>query len=92
MFRLLVEVGVLEAIGKLPQNKARNIRDRVKQLAENPFPDGYNKKEIKGTTKSVYRLRVGDYRVFYVLDNVAKEVKVTGFLTAEQAHGIYGRL
>jgi mRNA-degrading endonuclease RelE of RelBE toxin-antitoxin system len=92
MFKLLVEISVLERINVLPKKEANNIKDRIKTLGRNPFPDGKGKKEIKGTRKTIYRLRVGNFRFFYIIDIESKTVKVTEFLTAEQAHRIYGRL
>ena len=76
----------------LPRKEAENIKNHLKLLGTNPFPDGRDKKEIKGTRKSIYRLRVGNYRFFYIIDLDNRTVKVTEFLTAEQAHKIYGRL
>ena len=92
MFKLLVEVSVLEKINVFPEKEAGNIKGRLRVLEANPFPDGKDKKGIKGTRKSVYRLRVGNYRFFYIIDIQNKIIKVTEFLTAEQAHKIYGRL
>lgn len=92
MFRLLVEISIIEKINTLPKKEANNIKARVKELKNNPFPDGKDKKEIKGTRKTVYRLRTGDYRFFYIIDVQSKTVRVTEFLTAEQAHKKYGRL
>jgi len=37
-------------------------------------------------------LRVGDYRFFYIINFEKKEVKITEFLTAEQAHKKYGMI
>jgi len=92
MFKLLVEIGILERINTLLKKESINIKCRLKSLENNPFPDGKDKKEIKGTRKSVYRLRVGNYRFFYIINIESKTVKITEFLTAEQAHRIYGRL
>jgi len=92
MYKLLVEIGVLERINILPKKEASNIKSRLGELESNPFPDGQDKKEIKGTRKTIYRLRVGNYRLFYIIDVETRTVKVTEFLTAEQAHKIYGRL
>lgn len=92
MYKLLIEIGVLGRINVLPKKDANNIKSRLKSLAENPFPDGDGKKEIKGTKKSIWRLRTGNYRFFYIIDNEAETVKITEFLTAEQAHRAYGRL
>ena len=65
MFKLLVEIGVLERINFLPKKEANNIKTRIKTLEANPFPDGSGKKEIKGTKKTVYRLRAGNYRFLH---------------------------
>ncbi len=92
MYKLLIEIGVLERINVLPGKEASNIKNRLGNLKSNPFPDGHDKKEIKGTRKTAYRLRVGGYRLFYIIDVETRTVKVTEFLTAEQAHKIYGRL
>ncbi len=92
MFKLLIEIGISERINTYPKKEADNLKARLKSLKTNPFPDGNDKKETKGTLKSVYRLRAGSYRFFYVIDVESRTVKVTEFLTAEQAHGKYGRM
>ena len=92
MFKLLVEVGIIEKINSLPTKESKNIKERLKLLENDPFPDGRDKKMIKGTRRTVYRLRSGDYRFFYIIELENKTVKVTEFLTAEQAHKKYGRL
>ena len=92
MFKLLVEIGILERINVLPKKESNNIKGKLRTLKSDPFPDGRDRKEIKGTRKTVYRLRVGNYRFFYIIDLATKNVKITEFLTAEQAHKIYGRL
>ncbi len=92
MFKVLVEIGVLGKINSFSTKEANRFKEKIKGLAGNPFPFGDDKKEIKGTNKTVYRLRVGDYRFFYIIDIEDKVVKVTEFLTAEQAHKRYGRL
>jgi len=38
------------------------------QLRENPY-FGSNIKKLKGNFESVYRYRIGSYRLFYVIDN-----------------------
>ncbi len=93
MFKVLLEVGVLQKINGFPGKEARRFKEQLKTLSENPFP-GFDpdKKEIKGASKTAYRLRVGDYRFFYIIEVENKIVKVTEFLTAEQAHRKYGRL
>ena len=52
-------------------NKCENIlydriTKRLRFLRENPFPS--DSKFIKGKDEKVFRLRVGDYRIFYIVD------------------------
>jgi len=90
MFKLLLEIGINERINTYPKKEADNLKRKLRSLKTNPFPDGKDRKEIKGTSKSVYRLRTGSYRFFYIIDIKKRIVKVTEFLTAEQEHRKYG--
>ena len=88
------EVLVLpEIFSRLPSDIKENIKSALKQLKE-PFPGTGrgSKKEIKGADDVAYRLRVGNYRVFYRIDREDHKVYVFDILTAEQAHKKYGRL
>jgi mRNA interferase RelE/StbE len=88
-FDVLVLPNLLD---KIPAKLKQNIKSAIKELS-NPFPcEGGDKKEIKGTEDSAYRLRTGNYRIFYRIDRDKKKVYVFDILTAEQAHKKYGRL
>ena len=50
-----------------------------------------DKKEIKGASKIAFRMRIGDYRAFYVIEDASRTVKVTEVMTAEATHKKYGR-
>jgi len=77
---------------KVPAERKESIKSAIKELT-NPFPDSNgDKKELKGTRIVTYRLRVGDYRIFYQIDEEEKEVYVFDILTAEQAHKKYGKM
>ncbi|AKB75335.1 RelE/StbE replicon stabilization toxin [Methanosarcina lacustris Z-7289] len=77
---------------KVPAERKESIKSAIKELT-NPFPDSNgDKKELKGTRIVTYRLRAGDYRIFYQIDEEEKEVYVFDILTAEQAHKKYGRM
>jgi len=45
----------------------RQIRDRIDALATNPRPAGVE--TLKGTEEVVYRLRSGDYRILYEIQD-----------------------
>lgn len=73
----------------IPLERQKQIKEALKELKE-PFPSG-NKCKIEGRKDEMHRLRVGNYRVFYVIDVENKEVIVKEILTAEQAHKKYER-
>ncbi|MBI3190893.1 type II toxin-antitoxin system RelE/ParE family toxin [archaeon] len=94
MWKVLVEQDALKYIESLDKRRAENIKETLKTLRESPFPGkGFgDKKEIKGTSKSAFRMRIGDYRAFYVVEESSKIVKVTEVMTAETAHKKYGHV
>ena len=52
---------------RMPKNVVRTIIRNIKQLAENPYAPNNNITRLRG--KSRYRLRVGDWRVLYEIDD-----------------------
>ena len=53
---------------KLPDNIQKRIADAIDGLAENPLPTGVKKL----TNQPGYRIRVGDYRILYIIDSKNK--------------------
>ena len=82
-----------ELIRNVPPEREAEIRGSIRELKD-PYPGQGrgDKKQIKGATDVVYRLRVGSYRIFYRIEKSEKRVYVFDILTADQAHKKYGRL
>ena len=59
---------------RLPADLGQRVLQKIEALSENPRPAGVTK--LKGQ-KNVWRLRVGDYRVVYAIDDTAKAVDVS---------------
>ena len=93
MWKVLVEDNVLKFLDSLDKSRRENIRKNLRFLKLSPYPgQGLgDKKEIKGSSKSAYRMRIGDYRAFYIIED-NKTVKVTELMTAETAHKKYGMI
>ena len=51
----------------MPRNVAKLIREKLEAIAANPYPDHPNAKKLQG--RNGYRLRVGDWRVIYEIQN-----------------------
>ena len=59
---------------RLPDDVANRVLAKIEALAEIPRPAGIIK--LHGQ-KNLWRLRVGDYRVVYSVDDSSKEVDVS---------------
>ena len=67
MWQIIYRKPVVRALGRLPRNIARRIRNRIEQLAQNPYAPDNNITKLQG--REGYRLRVGDWRVIYDLND-----------------------
>lgn len=62
------------------------IDRKILALAEDPRPAGC--KKLKGY-KDQWRIRIGDYRVIYSIDNASKTVTVTHVAHRREVYGSY---
>jgi mRNA interferase RelE/StbE len=61
-------------LSKLPHQMTARIMPRIEKLASNPRPAGC--KKLQGGSRE-WRIRVGDYRVIYTIDDARSSVEVT---------------
>ena len=64
---VLAKVAEKDLNGLDPKTRLR-ILQAIKVLEAAPFPKGDTIKKLKGARISLYRLRVGDFRVVYHID------------------------
>ncbi|MBN4066620.1 type II toxin-antitoxin system RelE/ParE family toxin [Simkania negevensis] len=57
----------LKDLQKIPRADQRQIRESILSLADNPRPSGC--KKLKGSKGFLYRVRWGDYRVVYTIQD-----------------------
>jgi len=67
-YRIKISKGAARDLGALPANTLRRVNERIVALAERPRPDGV--KKLSGMN-DLYRIRVGDYRVIYEIQDAA---------------------
>jgi len=58
---------------KIPKELLLGIFSHIKQLSENPHP--HDSRKLAGA-ESVYRIRVGEYRIIYQVQHESREVIV----------------
>ncbi|NCP87309.1 MAG: type II toxin-antitoxin system RelE/ParE family toxin [Anaerolineae bacterium CG_4_9_14_3_um_filter_57_17] len=66
MYKITFTAQAAKALLKMPRNTALLIREKLNQVAANPFASIPNAKKLQG--RAGYRLRVGDWRVIYEIN------------------------
>lgn len=70
---LYIERHAEKDLKKLSKETFSAIIENIRSLANNPHPP--NSKKIKGSPND-WRLRIGDYRVLYEINNATKAITV----------------
>jgi mRNA interferase RelE/StbE len=67
MYRIVFTKQANQALRKMPRHSASLIREKLDQLAQDPYARNPNLTRLQG--RPGYRLRVGDWRVIYELED-----------------------
>jgi mRNA-degrading endonuclease RelE of RelBE toxin-antitoxin system len=52
----------------LPPKEAHQVLEKIHLLSQDPTPDSKVKKQLKYLDHKLYRIRSGNYRIFYTID------------------------
>lgn len=66
MYKVTFTTQAAKSLLKMHRNTANLIREKLEQLAIDPFASNPNAKKLQG--RPGYRLRVGDWRVIYEIN------------------------
>ncbi|GGD45674.1 hypothetical protein GCM10011514_07100 [Emticicia aquatilis] len=74
MYKVEISKKALKELEKLPKEVVRKFRDKFSDLAENPYSVNGTKKLVNPKSlgielEEVYRVRIGDYRAIYAIEN-----------------------
>jgi mRNA interferase RelE/StbE len=72
MYEVIVESKIYKDIKGIPKKDLQKIDKAIVELRNNPRPIGCKKL----TEKEGYRIRIGHYRILYVIDDATKTVVV----------------
>lgn len=84
MYRLEISHTAHRQILRLPAQTQERVNNAIGRLAENPRPFGVKKL----VARDGYRVRVGDYRILYTIDDEAKVVIVYRVMPRESVYGL----
>ncbi len=73
-YRITFARSARKELERLPAGLVERILEKIEALSDNPRPAGVTK--LKGQ-KGLWRLRVGDYRVVFFIDDAARLVDVS---------------
>ncbi len=71
-YRVLIRKSAADELARIPQKTLRRVVDRILSLAEGPRPRGCEKL----SALERYRVRQGDYRIVYAIDDGEKTVEI----------------
>ena len=74
MYQVKLESKAEAALRRLPAEVLRRVDSKFSALENNPRPKGV--KKLSGRKKEGWRVRVGDYRVLYRIDDDKKLVLI----------------
>jgi mRNA interferase RelE/StbE len=73
MYEVIVESAAAKGLRRFPKDVVEKVAKELKGLREDPRAPGCRK--IVGSTDT-YRIRVGDYRIVYEVEDASKRVIV----------------
>jgi mRNA interferase RelE/StbE len=65
-FKVEIHRNVLKFLSGLSKQEKDRVIRKLRELSKNPFPR--ESLRIKGYKEKLYRIRVGDYRILYYVD------------------------
>ncbi|MCB0338728.1 MAG: type II toxin-antitoxin system RelE/ParE family toxin [Bdellovibrionales bacterium] len=72
-YKVTLKKSVEKDLRRIDRVQVPKIVSAIQALSENPFPA--NSRKLVGSTKT-YRVRLGDYRVLYIVDEAVREIEV----------------
>ena len=74
MYQIVVKPSARKELKKLPVLIATSIARKIDSLAKNPRPEGC--KKLVNNKEELWRIRVGDYRILYAIDDSIRIVDI----------------
>ena len=74
MYQITITQSVLKELKQLQKPVVQKIEKLISGLASNPRPVGF--KKLKGKDGNIYRVRSGDFRVIYAIEDAIRIVEI----------------
>jgi mRNA interferase RelE/StbE len=67
VYKIVFKKEAAKSLSKIPSKAAQSIRRKLEAIAANPYGNHPDAKKLQG--RDGYRLRIGDWRVIYEIQN-----------------------
>jgi mRNA interferase RelE/StbE len=74
MYNITFKASANKELQQLPKQAFEKVRIAINKLAGDPRPAGV--KKLKDSSEDLYRIRVGDYRIIYAIDDGIRIVTI----------------
>ena len=74
MYKIVVVKSALKEMENLPQQVNKQVGKAIDDLANDPRPTG--SKKLKAEKEYLWRIRIGNYRLIYLIEDKIKIVEV----------------
>jgi len=64
-YKISIKPSAVKELRKIPKKELKKITDRINSLSHDPRPAGSEKL----TTQNAYRIRQGQYRIVYIIED-----------------------
>ncbi len=74
MYQIVIKPSAKKELRKLSVQVASSIALKIDSLSKNPRPEGC--KKLVNNKEELWRVRVGDYRILYTIDDTVRIVDI----------------
>ncbi|KAA0990443.1 type II toxin-antitoxin system RelE family toxin [Dyadobacter aurulentus] len=82
-YQIIVSKSAQKEIRKLHKPDLEKVLSAIQSLSENPRPFGYKKLVA---SKNINRIRIGDYRVLYLIEDTIRIVEISAVKHRREAY------
>jgi mRNA interferase RelE/StbE len=73
-YKIVVKKSAVKEIEALPTKILPQVTTAISRLADTPRPQGC--KKLKGSKDNLWRIRIGDYRVVYIISDAIQIIDI----------------
>lgn len=74
MYKIIIGKSAVKQLQNIPHTERSKISSKIDLLANEPRPTGV--KKLKGISEDLYRVRVGNYRIVYAIEDKIRLVDI----------------